>query len=258
MKHLVRASYGNDSIALIRFAHEAALDDVHILYNDTGWASEEWAQRVHRGEALARSYGFTPHRTEVMGLEQLVRDRKGWPRQGMQFCTQELKIRPSIEWLRKHDPNHEATSLVGVRRSESVARREFPEWSTEDGPDGSRRLWAPLVSYTDEMRDALVARAGFGVLPHRSMECFPCINSNRADLRKLATDEKRIAHIEGIEASLGHTSKGKPRTMFRPYHYMGATGIREIVRWAQADRGKFESLDDGNGSPGCEAGWCGT
>jgi len=36
---------------------------------------------------------------------------------------------------------------------------------------------------------------------------------------------------------------------------MGATGIREIVRWAEAERGAFD-MDDGGGA-GCEAGWCG-
>ena len=64
---------------------------------------------------------------------------------------------------------------------------------------------------------------------------------------------------------MGFTSKGKPRTMFRPYRYMGATGIREIVKWAEADRGQYvsatndnlEDLDDGGGA-GCEQEWCGS
>jgi hypothetical protein len=88
------------------------------------------------------------------------------------------------------------------------------------------------------------------------MECFPCINSNRADLRLLAEDESRVAFIENLEAEMGHTSKGKPRTMFRPYRYMGATGIREIIRWAQSDPGKFD-IDDGTGGGGCYSGQCG-
>jgi len=87
------------------------------------------------------------------------------------------------------------------------------------------------------------------------MECFPCINSNRRDLQELAKDETRIAKIEAIEADLGSTSKGKPRTMFRPYRYMGATGIREVVRWAAAKHGKFD-LEDGTGSD-CTEGYCG-
>jgi 3'-phosphoadenosine 5'-phosphosulfate sulfotransferase (PAPS reductase)/FAD synthetase len=172
----------------------------------------------------------------------------------MQFCTAELKMKPTADWLAAHDPFGTADSLIGVRREESANRANFPERAR--GPDGIN-VWAPLVRHTLKERDALLARAGVAPLPSRSKECFPCINSNRADLRALAADEARIAEIADIEKSLGHTAKGAPRTMFRPYRYMGATGIREIIRWAESAPGEFD-LDDGNGSSGCEAGWCGT
>jgi len=119
-----------------------------------------------------------------------------------------------------------------------------------------------MVAFTEAHRDQLIRRAGWEPLPHRSMECFPCINSNRRDLRELALDAARIEHIAGIEQDMGINSKGNPRTMFRPYRYMGATGIKDIVRWAIAEPGKFDpsqpelELDDGGGA-GCEAGWCG-
>lgn len=251
--YVIRASYGNDSIALIQFASELRLENVFVLYNDTGWASDSWTSRVTEAESWVRHLGFTPFRTASIGLEQLVRKRKGWPRQGIQFCTQELKIEPTRKWLESVDPLRLSVGMIGVRREESVNRRTFPEFSTDTE---GRMIWAPLVGHGERERDALLSRAGFEPLPHRSMECFPCINSNRKDLRELAKDEKRVSKIAAIEKSLGVTSNGKPRTMFRPYRYMGATGIREIIRWAESESGKF-CLDDGNGSPGCEAGWCG-
>lgn len=258
--YVIKASYGNDSVALIQWAHERGLQDVAVLYNDTGWARRDWGYRVERLEAWAQSLGFDTHRTKSEGLEALVRRKKSWPRQGIQFCTAELKMTPTKMWLDEYDPQLAAVSLIGVRRSESANRAKFPEHSI--GRDGVK-IWAPLVDHDDAARNALLARAGTEPMPSRSMECFPCINSNRADLLALADDEARITEIEAIETSLGFTSKGKPRTMFRPYRYMGATGIREIVRWAKSERGKFGdpqgefNLDDGNGSSGCEAGWCG-
>ena len=42
MEHLIFASYGNDSIALIQWAHERSLPDVHVAYTDTGWAADWW------------------------------------------------------------------------------------------------------------------------------------------------------------------------------------------------------------------------
>ena len=251
--YIIKASYGNDSVALIQWAHERGLADVAVLYNDTGWARDDWGDRVSKLESWAQSLGFSPHRTQSEGLEALVRRKKAWPRQGLQFCTAELKMAPTAAWIDEHDPDRNAVILIGVRRSESANRAKFPEYSVDrDGVS----IWAPLVDHDDIWRDRLLARAGVEPLPTRSMECFPCINSNRRDLLALAEDEARIAEIEAIETSLGFTSKGKPRTMFRPYRYMGATGIRDIVRWAKSKRGKFD-LDDGNGSSGCEAGWCG-
>lgn len=253
--YIIKASYGNDSVALIQWAHEQPLSRVAVLYNDTGWSRPDWNHRVTILENWVVGLGFEAHRTESIGLEQLVRNKKGWPRQGIQFCTGHLKILPTMAWMDRVDPNKCSTIIIGVRREESENRAAFPEFQYAAPNDGGRDVWAPLVRHTESQRDALLARAGVKPLPHRSMECFPCINSNRADI--LLLTEERIAEIEALEADLGFTSKGKPRTMFRPYRYMGATGIREIVRWAKSERGKFENLDDGGGSTGCEAGWCG-
>lgn len=259
--NVIFASYGNDSIALIHWAHEQGLDGVTVAYSDTGWSSPSWAVRVARGEALARGYGFATHTIPSVGLPDLVRNRKGWPRQGMQFCTSELKIKPAHAWLDQVDPAREATCLVGVRREESRARAAWPEWTEESDKHGGRSLWAPLVNVKERERDDLIRAAGFEPLPHRSMECWPCVNANRDDLQTLTP--KRVDLIEAFEAELGHTSKGKPRTMFRPYRHMGAVGIREVVRWAQSPRGKFGDEDERQGllfgtSSGCDSGFCGS
>ncbi len=130
---------------------------------------------------------------------------------------------------------------------------QYPEFTYAAPNEGGRDIWAPLVSCTTAQRDDLLYRANIKPIPFRSKECWPCINSNRADLQQVSP--ARVDEIEVIETSLGITSNGKPRTMFRPYRYMGATGIREIVRWVNSARGEFDP-DDGGGS-GCEAGWCG-
>ena len=250
--YVLFASYGNDSMALIQWAIENKLKDVTVLYSDTGWAAKWWLDMVEEGEEYAREHGFKTVRTESIGLLELVKQRKGWPRQGLQFCTTELKIEPARQWLNEHDPDKEATCLVGVRRCESANRSDFPEFVEESDKHGGREVWAPLVRHTDEKRDELLARAGFGVLPHRSMECYPCINSNRTDLRELAKDPARIELIDITEQEMGFTSNGKLRTMFRPYRHMKAVGIKEVIKWAESDRGKYEAPLI------CESqGWCG-
>ncbi len=259
VRFIVRSSYGNDSVALIQWAHENALDGVTVLYSDTGWARRWWqTERVPEMEAWVRTLGFTAARTASPGMEAIVRrQNRGWPSRLAQFCTDELKIAPSMAWLAQNDPDRHAIILVGVRREESEHRKAAPLYRINSPNDGGRCMIAPLVEMSEADRNALLARAGVEPLAHRSEECR-CINSAKADIRRY--DEADIAEIERIEREAGFTSKGKPRTMFRPNKFRGATGIRQVVDWAHSAHGKYEAPEpeDENASM-CGAGeWCGS
>jgi len=260
-QYVLKVSYGNDSIALIQWAHESGLDGVVCLYNDTGWARQDWMERVGMGEQLAQRYGFETARTTSIGLANLVRKKSGWPRSGMQFCTEHLKILPTIAWLDERDPERRSINMIGVRREESEKRATFPAEIEDDPASGGRLTRCPLVHMKEAERNALVARAGFDVLPHRSKECSPCINANKTDIRHLK--EPDIAKVEAIERELGNTSLGKPRVMFRPAKHMSALGIRDIVRWAKSPPGKYAKeqgvfeLEESHSGSGCDSGLCG-
>lgn len=254
-EYAIFASYGNDSIALIQWASTRVdRGTAVVVHSDTGWSADWWRDRVKQGREWAESLGFATIELASEGLEALVRRKKAWPRQGMQFCTEHLKIIPARRWLDSVDYDCATICMVGVRRAESRARAQWPEWVEESDRHGGRSLWAPLVRHTDAQRNALLAETPFEPLPHRSQECYPCVNANRADLRQVT--EERAEEIAAIEKSLGYTSKGKPRTMFRPYRHQGATGIKEVVRWAKSGRGKYRLALLGEGA-GCDSGMCG-
>lgn len=249
--YIISSSCGNDSVALIQWAGEKGLKDVHVIYANTGWAHPTWPERVKRVDALCLWHGFEFYEATSEGMEALVRRKKGWPKPAsdMQFCTQALKTLPFLALADEIDADRDAIVMVGVRREESEHRVNFPERVEDSEKHGGRDMWAPLVRHLEADRNQLIERAGFDVLPYRSKECSPCINANRADLRMLTP--QRIDFIERIEKDLGLTSKGKPRTMFRPYRYMGATGIREVHRWAMSEHGKFTP------ERACDSGYCG-
>jgi len=250
VRHFVFVSWGNDSIALVQWLHEHGVYECECIFSDTGWAAPWWSERVERGEALAERYGFSAHRIKSIGMHKLVQIKKGWPSNQHQFCTKALKIEPALEWMDAADPEADAVCVIGIRREESRRRSTFPENTVESPGHGGRDLWAPMVRVLKDERDELIRRAGFDVLPHRSMECYPCVNANRADLRML--DEQRVSEIEAMEEGMGFTKNGKPRTMFRPHRFKGAVGIREVKRWADSERGEYEP------EPACDSGWCGT
>ena len=247
--NVISASHGNDSIASIQWAHEANLQDVTVVYLDTGWSSPEWPQRVIAGERLAKSYGFKavqlssklarPERTEIgedglprtlpadkEDMRALVRIKKGWPRHGMQFCTIQLKGLPFLKWIDEADPECKAVVLIGQRRAESTGRKHTPEFIESSEYHGGRKVWHPLYAHTDEQRNELLARAGFEVLPYRSRECYPCVNANKANLAALSPGA--VQRVSDLEVELG-------QPMFRAGK-VNALGIYGAIAWAKDGR----------------------
>jgi 3'-phosphoadenosine 5'-phosphosulfate sulfotransferase (PAPS reductase)/FAD synthetase len=251
--YVIFASYGNDSAALIQWAHEQRLQGVTVAYTNTGWAAHKWADRVRVSSAWAQSLGFQTVEIPSMGMAALVAMKQAWPRGGggkFQFCTMHLKEAPALAWLDEVDPGREAVCMVGIRRAESANRATFPEWTEESERHGGRMLHAPLVRHTERMRDALILRTPLEVLPHRSKECYPCVNARKGEIA--AMDETAIVKVETIEQRAGINSKGNARVMFSPARHNGAEGIRAVVEDAR------HGMTDLYEPVGCDGGWCGS
>ncbi len=241
--NVISSSYGNDSLALIQWAKETDLQDVAVCYIDTGWAADGWMSRVEEGEKFADQCGFAVVRIRPeVQFQDLMRIKRGFPNQRFQWCSGQLKGIPFLNWLDEIDQEGKAVVLVGKRRSESRERADTPEFIASSDYHGGRKLWHPLFAHSDDDRNALLARAGFEPLPHRSLECDPCVNSNRADFRRLSLAD--IAKADALEAEVG-------KTMFRPARHNGAQGIREVVEWAKYSRGQFDPSQDDLFSVGC-------
>ena len=242
---LLSASYGNDSVALIQWAHEHGLNNVKVVFIDTGWAATWWLDRVDKGEQWVKSLNMEAVRLRpVEQFEDLMRHKKGFPSQRYQWCSVFLKGLPFLDYAEKVDPGCSSTVLVGKRRAESLNRSSTPEFVESSEYHGGRKLWHPLYLHSDEERNKLVQKTPLPVLEHRSMECSPCINANRYDLRALT--EPEIQRVESLEKEIG-------KTMFRPKRVMGAKGIRQVLEWARSDRGKYTP----SSNSGCDGGMCG-
>lgn len=255
MKDVIFASMGNDSIALIQWCINKGLTDVTVAYSNTGWAAPFWQERVERAAEYVMQNGYDFVEIQSEGMEALVRRKKGFPAGGRmaQFCTTYLKIEPALDWLESIDPDKNVSCITGVRREESRERSTAPEHIIYSERHGGRELWQPLVRVLEPERNALIEQAGFEVLPHRSAECFPCINANIDDLRAL--DESSIKRLEKLELDMGFTKNNKPRVMFRPARHKGAVGIRQVVKWAKVMRIDRDQIDFVEQS--CTSGWCG-
>lgn len=248
MMYAISASYGNDSMAMIQWAAEAGLRDVVVVYCDTGWSAPLWWKRIDEGEALCKRLGFPSVRLQSMGMDALVRMKKGFPGNGQQFCTAWLKGLPFLQWIDDVDPEFSCVVMVGKRRDESPDRRDTPEWVESSEYHGGRKLWHPLYMHSDSERNALLRRAGIEILSHRSEECSPCVNANLDDLRRLSLQD--AFKVQALEIDVG-------QPMFRAAKHAGAQGIQQVITWAKYSPGQYKPgqadlFDSGCGSPfGC-------
>ena len=246
--HVISSSYGNDSVALIRWATEQNLADVTVVFIDTGWSAPGWLDRVAAMESWVLGLGHkVEHIKPKVQFEELMRIKKGFPSQRLQWCSGLLKGLPFLTWIDDIDPESKALVLIGKRRVESPDRADTPEFVENSQYHGGRTIWHPLYMHTDIMRDALLARAGFDPLPHRSMECSPCINANKEDLRRLTPFE--IDRVKRLEEDTG-------QTMFRVAKKGGARGVEQVIEWAYSSRGRFNAKQETMFS-GCSSGYCG-
>lgn len=266
--YVIFSSFGNDSIALMQLARKNGLKNVDVAYSNTQWAAKWWPDRVAECADITRQLGWRFTEIPSEGFKNMVKRKKGFPRQGYQYCTGELKIIPALAWLENIDPERKAIVIVGLRQEESAARKDTPDFRANSPTHGGRMCLYPLARHTVAMRDDLIRDFGFEPLPHRSMECFPCINSKRSDLVLLSKDKERIEEIAAFEKEMGVGERsGKKKTMFRPYRHQGATGIKEVIKWALSPRGKYDKNQDelfmvddgtdGENEGGCQNGWCG-
>ena len=117
LDYVISASYGNDSMALMQWAFERGLNNVAVAYCNTGWAAKGWPARVERCEAHAKRLGFNVVRLQSMGMEALVKMKKGFPGNGQQLCTAWLKGLPFLTWIDEVDPDRTSIIMIGKRRA---------------------------------------------------------------------------------------------------------------------------------------------
>lgn len=244
---VISVSYGNDSIAMLQWAHENQLNKmgpVYVVYCDTGWANISWEKRINEGELLAKKYNFTPVKIgSNLKFKELIEFKKGFPNQRYQWCSAHLKGLPFLNWIEDMDPKGNAYILIGKWSGESRERKNIPSFISHSEYHNGRFVWHPLTYLGLQERNRLIKASGFNILPHRSLECSPCVNANAVDFLQL--NENDILKTEALESKVG-------KNMFRPKRHGGAQGIREVIEWAKTSKGIKKKLNDL-----CSHGMCG-
>lgn len=226
--HIIFGNYGNETIALIQWAAKSKLNNVYVVSIDTGWAAEWWKYRVRQSEQLAKQYGFIVERlTSKPSFARLIKQQQDFPSTKYQWCASFLKGLVFFDWLDSVDPAGEALILLGKRRVASSTSANLPEFIEESEHYGERKVWYPLYDCSNETFTELIFRSGLSYLPHRSLECDPCVNNSWADFMRLqSNDIEKTANLE----------KNLQQSMFAPQNYDGAKDIEQVVDWVKKQK----------------------
>lgn len=309
LKRVVSVSGGKDSTATAILAiDQANVDgaDVVLAFCDTGNEHELTLEHVH--EYLPRALGRPITTLRVNFDERMAGKRKfieeNWlehgipadrvqraleilqptgnpfldlclwkgrfPSRMVQFCTQELKRRPLDDlMLRELEAGHELESWRGIRRDESMARRDAK--AREMSAEG----WLivhPIVEWTAQQTIDFVRSRGIEHNPLYSqgmqrVGCMPCINCSKDELLEIAARfphhvarirewEQLVAFAAKRGASSFFTEKAKISSTFvhgwqhiptegdvaehwvePPMETMRRCSVDQRIEWAKTSRG---------------------
>ncbi|UXY13820.1 phosphoadenosine phosphosulfate reductase family protein [Chitiniphilus purpureus] len=161
-----------------------------------------------------------------------------FPSHGRQFCTEELKRNPAVEYqIDLIDQGHTVVSWQGVRRDESARRRDVQRFE-RIGP--GFYAYRPIADWTADAVFGFLAQNGVEPNPLylQGMDrvgCMPCINVGKSELRQIAARfPEHIQRIAEWEKLVNEVSRsGKASFLFSG----GWERIHERVEWAKTSRG---------------------
>lgn len=195
---VILSNFGDESIALIQWAKDQHIENVTVASFVTGFEAPQWNERITKGIQWVHDLGFKHQSIEPkLGFTELMQAQGKFPTRKFQWCANFLKGLPLLDWLDDTDPNANATILIARRINASRANFDLQAHIEEEEKLGDRTLWHPLIHHSNAERDALITKAGFPILNHRSLECDPCVNSDLNDVLRMDLSViERTAELE--------------------------------------------------------------
>lgn len=252
-------SGGRDSAAMSLHLTELGIEHERV-FMDTGWEHPSTLDYL-RGPLTAKLGSITEIRGDL-DFVGLVRKKGLFPSRVMRFCTELLKVVPVQRWLAARDDYGDLVSAVGIRRAESRARAQMPEWEWSESFDVE--VWRPLVTWSAEDVAAIHRRHDLAMNPLYALGanrvgCWPCIHARKSEIALVARlDPGRIDQIRELERQLNEAGAARDAAKSRApllrsmFWFHGRDRnvpipIDQAVEWANSGRGEWQPPGAGDG-----------
>lgn len=236
MKILIQLSGGKDSqAAALWTVHESGFrhSDMIAITCDTDW-EHEWTYAHIRQTAAALKLPLKILRSKKYhGIPDLAKKRGRFPSRKAQFCTEELKIIPCVNYI-LDELKEDFVMIRGIRRDESETRKDAPMHCTyfanyKARVKGDKKTYyrykeakafwethaedliQPLVEWSTKQVFDYIARHGQQPNPlyaqgFSRVGCFPCVNCSHAELHLIAKNHPEYFNrLERAENEVGQT-----------------------------------------------------
>lgn len=228
----VGISGGKDSTALLLWAVNHSgfpVDKIRASFCDTGNEHQFTYDYI---KMLSDKVHFIETITPPLNFYELAAKKGRFPSTKARFCTQQLKIFPTQNHIKKWQKQDLSILLMsGVRANESEARSKLTEFAYDDYYMCD--IYRPLLSWTIDKVWELHNQHGISKNPlydygARRVGCFPCIMSNKLEMRNIANNfPERINKIREAEKITG--KGGTLSTFFSPSKVPSRFRSRKVI-----------------------------
>lgn len=240
--NIVTFSGGKDSQATVIWANNNLKEEYQIVFCDTAWESAITYQFMLEFEAGIQQEITHLKSSKYKGFIDMVKTKKRFPATKSKFCTEELKVKPMIDFILDKVKSN-CNIYQGIRWEESTNRAEmnkiddyFKNYYTpilKTNPKTgktTKRTYSyrkkevleflkkheatvirPIISWTGIETIAYITENGFQYNPlydfgfHR-VGCFPCIMCNHSEILLIIKEfPERIDEISDYEKKIGST-----------------------------------------------------
>jgi 3'-phosphoadenosine 5'-phosphosulfate sulfotransferase (PAPS reductase)/FAD synthetase len=282
MKVLVSFSGGKDSqAALIWAAKEFGAEKIEAVFCDTGWEHECTYDHVN---SVCESMGVklvVLKSSKYDGFVDLAQKKGRFPSSQARFCTEELKIKPMIDYILLHSEN--LLIVQGIRKNESASRskmmemcRMFKYYFEPYGIDGNGKpkyftyrkkdVVEFVAKYSDDIIRPVFNWTAQDVIDYilendqkpnplyyhgfSRVGCFPCIMVRHNEVKQInSTFPEYIERLVVAELNLGRTFFAPDdlpirfRTGYDPKSGKKLTTAKDMVAYVSGDENQSSLMD---------------
>lgn len=232
MRKVITISGGKDSTACAIWAlNTYKKKECVFVFCDTGWEAKETYTYLKYLEKELEINIKHIRSNKYKNFEDMVNKKKRFPSTQARFCTEELKVKPMVDWVLSQQ--EDLFIIQGIRRQESrkranmnslddyflyyhtsygVTKKGKPKYHTYRRKEVLAReqvyatgVFRPIFNWTaQEVFDYMKTN---GIAPNPLYQkglsrvgCFPCVMCNQTEIRLIAQQfPQRIKQIETIE-----------------------------------------------------------